>query len=178
MQTFLPYPDFRESAKALDNKRLGKQRVEAYQLLITLLEKRGAWINHPAARMWRGYESALALYALEVCDEWKNRGCRDTCHDKILELVNRHGLSLKKVKNPPWLGNPEFHASHRSNLLRKAATGFVKANALWKNYKAYGLHQKEKTIHRRFQEAKAVYEWYDQFKWEESYGLPYIWPVH
>lgn len=33
MQTFLPYPDFAESAKVLDNGRLGKQRLEAKQIL-------------------------------------------------------------------------------------------------------------------------------------------------
>lgn len=27
MQTFLPYPDFAASAKALDNKRLGKKLI-------------------------------------------------------------------------------------------------------------------------------------------------------
>ena len=32
MQTFLPYPDFWVSAKMLDDKRLGKQRVEAMQI--------------------------------------------------------------------------------------------------------------------------------------------------
>lgn len=26
MQTFLPFPDFKQSARVLDNKRLGKQR--------------------------------------------------------------------------------------------------------------------------------------------------------
>jgi hypothetical protein len=36
MQTFLPYPDFRESLESLDNKRLGKQRVEALQLTLAL----------------------------------------------------------------------------------------------------------------------------------------------
>lgn len=33
MNTFLPYPSFDESAKCLDYKRLGKQRVEAKQIL-------------------------------------------------------------------------------------------------------------------------------------------------
>ncbi len=33
MQTFLPYSDFRKSLESLDNKRLGKQRVEAYQII-------------------------------------------------------------------------------------------------------------------------------------------------
>jgi hypothetical protein len=37
MQTFLPLPDFIESAKVLDYKRLGKQRVEAWQILKAIL---------------------------------------------------------------------------------------------------------------------------------------------
>ncbi len=37
VNTFLPYSDFKLSAKVLDNKRLGKQRVEAQQI-ITLLQ--------------------------------------------------------------------------------------------------------------------------------------------
>ena len=32
MQTFLPYQNFIKSAKCLDYKRLGKQRVEALQI--------------------------------------------------------------------------------------------------------------------------------------------------
>ena len=36
VNTFLPYPDFVKSAKALDYKRLGKQRVEAWQILRAL----------------------------------------------------------------------------------------------------------------------------------------------
>ena len=33
MQTFLPYESFRESAKVLDWRRLGKQRVEGMQII-------------------------------------------------------------------------------------------------------------------------------------------------
>ena len=36
MNTFLPYSDFIRSAKCLDYKRLGKQRVEAWQIYQTL----------------------------------------------------------------------------------------------------------------------------------------------
>jgi hypothetical protein len=36
LQTFLPYPDFAASAQALDQRRLGKQRVEALQVLRAL----------------------------------------------------------------------------------------------------------------------------------------------
>ncbi|MDQ1681515.1 MAG: hypothetical protein QOH99_56, partial [Frankiaceae bacterium] len=33
MQTFLPYADFGASARVLDDRRLGKQRVETLQIL-------------------------------------------------------------------------------------------------------------------------------------------------
>lgn len=39
MQTFLPYEDYEESAKSLDYRRLGKQRVETYQLLKVLADQ-------------------------------------------------------------------------------------------------------------------------------------------
>jgi hypothetical protein len=61
MQTFLPYKDFKKSAKVLDNKRLGKQRVEAFQILNILLgrTKTKGWRNHPAVLMWKGHSNAL-----------------------------------------------------------------------------------------------------------------------
>ena len=37
MQTFLPYPDFKQSAACLDYRRLGKQRVEGVQILKKIL---------------------------------------------------------------------------------------------------------------------------------------------
>lgn len=49
MQTFLPYPDFRATAKVLDRQRLGKQRVETKQILLAL-ERPGTptgWGRHP-----------------------------------------------------------------------------------------------------------------------------------
>lgn len=116
MQTFLPYPDFARSAAVLDRQRLGKQRVETMQLL-KALHAGGGWSNHPAARMWRGYEPALVAYGLEVCLEWVRRGYKDTCFNKIGAYAEPHVVERMVV--PPWLGDPAFHASHRSNLLRK-----------------------------------------------------------
>lgn len=40
MQTFLPYADYAQSAAALDQKRLGKQRVETLQIMQVLLGER------------------------------------------------------------------------------------------------------------------------------------------
>jgi hypothetical protein len=113
MQTFLPYPHFAESAKTLDYRRLGKQRVEVLQLLKALREG-GGWSNHPAAKMWRGYEDALVYYGAVMCREWLNRGYKDTCLDKIQSFATK-----SVITEPPWLGGSDFHAAHRSNLLRK-----------------------------------------------------------
>jgi hypothetical protein len=114
MQTFLPYPDFAASAQCLDDVRLGKQRVEAYQVIRTLDGVTSGWRHHPVVRMWRGYEGALVEYGLAMCREWTGRGRADTVHDKLLVHARPEPRPL-----PPWLGDPAVHASHRSNLLRK-----------------------------------------------------------
>ncbi|MFE7383331.1 MSMEG_6728 family protein [Streptomyces zhihengii] len=130
MQTFLPYPDFRESAAALDVKRLGKQRVEALQVLRGLTVPGYGWRRHPAVRMWAGYEEALVRYGLDMCEVWTDAGRADTC---ALTLVHDfrgrapEGLSTVRSQDrlaeagdlPPWLGSADFHRSHRSALVRK-----------------------------------------------------------
>ncbi|MEU7740966.1 MSMEG_6728 family protein [Nonomuraea sp. NPDC049158] len=64
MQTFLPYPDFARTAAVLDPLRLGKQRVEALQILRALTIPGYGWRHHPAVRMWASYEEALVRSAL------------------------------------------------------------------------------------------------------------------
>lgn len=182
MQTFLPYADFAESAQCLDNKRLGKQRVECLQILNALARGptifkctgcnklitnagdcecyagigvrliKTPWYNHPAVKMWKGWECTLFEYSCIICNEWTKRGFKDTCKDKISAL-HYDGDALKNTHivtdrqqgyneyYTPWLGNKVFHASHRSNLLRKNP------------------------------------EHYKQFGWKEPDNLPYVWPV-
>lgn len=115
MQTFLPFPDFNKSAQVLDRMRLGKQRVETLQIL-QALRNETRWKNHPAVKMWKGYERALIQYGLSICTEWIYRGYRDTCHAKISSFIER---DTTQYILPPWLGSEEFHRAHRSNLLRK-----------------------------------------------------------
>jgi hypothetical protein len=111
MQTFLPYPDFAQTAACLDYRRLGKQRVEAWQILraITLGDYPN-WHHHPAVRMWRGYPDALGVYMNACIDEWIGRGYRNTM---------AHHIITARYEAPPWLGNGAFHASHRAALLYK-----------------------------------------------------------
>lgn len=116
MQTFLPYPGFNASALVLDNKRLGKQRVEAMQILNTL-RNGGGWSNHPAVKMWRGYEEGLIQYGYTICREWALRGFNS---GKTGDFFTKELNEIQNWANlPPWLGKLSFHISHRSNLVRK-----------------------------------------------------------
>jgi hypothetical protein len=127
MQTFLPYPDFDRTAEALDNRRLGKQRVEALQILRALTYPTYGWKHHPAVLMWAGYEEALVAYAFAVCREWCRRGFSDTVVDTItrdaasagLDRIRSQGELAEAGQLPPWLGDEALHRSHRSALLRK-----------------------------------------------------------
>lgn len=111
MQTFLPYRDIKKSISILDNKRLGKQRVEAKQLLDLLLGvKKNNWINHPACRMWKGYENYLKLYYNLCIDEWVNRGFKNNM--SRMEII---GECIK----PHWFKDDRVFLSHKCNLLRK-----------------------------------------------------------
>jgi len=112
MQTFLPYPDFRESLACLDDKRLGKQRVEAFQLLNILLNRTATkgWRSHPATLMWTGYNAALQRYFNLSLEEWIGRGFRNTMSKEEIE---------SEIITPAWFGDDRLHSSHRSNLLRK-----------------------------------------------------------
>ena len=123
MQTFLPYPDFSASAAVLDPRRLGKQRVETFQILRALTWPSYGWKNHPATRMWRGFVPALVCYGLAVCDEWEARGHADATRASLLEFTGGEvpqweGLA-QRGQLPPWLGLDPVHVSHQSALLRK-----------------------------------------------------------
>lgn len=148
MQTFLPLASFRASARCLDNKRLGKQRVECKQILLALgvgigqnQPYQSRWRNHPAVRMWAGYEVALIVYAIAVCREWRGRRFNDNLLPEFLAAYHELRPTIGHNRYPPWFRQRRFHASHRSNLLRKN------------------------------------YAHYSQFGWPEPIDLEYFWPA-
>jgi hypothetical protein len=116
MQTFLPYRDFKKTAKSLDRQRLGKQRVEAWQILQAITNKDYGWQNHPAVKMWRGYPIALSEYGIDICTEWINRGYKDTMLARFADFLMQQDAP---VEYPDWLGNDVFHSMHRGTLLYK-----------------------------------------------------------
>ena len=163
MQTFIPVAttDYQEIAKTLDNRRLNKQALEGWQILMTLLEldpegnyrKPKGWANHPAVKMWRGHESALYVYVLEMVQEWKSRGFKSTIGDKATKTIKvawENVLTPVEPTVPTWMSNAEeleaIASTHRQALLVKD------------------------------------YAWYSQFNWPEDNGVApteydYIWPL-
>ena len=108
---FLPYASIEKTAKTLDNKRLGKQRVEAFQI-INVIENPNpkGWRNHPAVKMVYWYPNFVKHYCNIMIDEWISRGFKNTM--KKYEITG-------KIIYPWWFGNEDFHYSHQASLLRK-----------------------------------------------------------
>jgi hypothetical protein len=163
MQTFIPLAtnDFQAIAKTLDNKRLNKQALEGWQILMTLLEldpqgnyrKPKGWVNHPAVKMWKGHESSLFVYILEMVTEWKARGFKSTIGDKATQtmlVAYENDLADVETDAPNWMRD-------KSKLEAMAST-----------------HRKALLV--------KDYQWYSQFKWPEDTGTEpteyeYIWPL-
>lgn len=154
MQTFLPYSDFKKCAEVLDKKRCWKQVIEAKQIITVLdnlkkeievpkiiensiKKKRQAWENHPAVKMWKGYEELLKHYYnifLDHCVHVRFINTRLTyieCNysngeftDLGYQLVNGFELygdlfKLTDKETPFWFNNEDFHRSHRARLIEK-----------------------------------------------------------
>jgi len=126
MQTFLPYADFKKTAECLDIARLGKQRVEAKQIINVIMQiKMGkdpsevAWGNHPIIYLWYDYLPALIDYYNCIVKEWIRRGYKNN-----MPLIGCPSI----IKYPSWLGRKDFHDAHKSNLLRKDKEFYGKYN--------------------------------------------------
>jgi hypothetical protein len=110
MQTFLPYPNYIRSVQSLDNKRLGKQRVEAKQIIDILEGKPARWKNHPAVLMWVGYTNSLKYYCNCCINEWIKRGFNNTMIKYNVDHQN---------EDPWWIGDENFHRAMRARLIEK-----------------------------------------------------------
>jgi hypothetical protein len=133
MQTFIPHQTFAGSARVLDDQRLGKQRIEASQILGVLVKREWsqdeqrfvtmmplgtvAWGSHPAVLMWQGAERGLLRYIDAMCAEWRRRGHHDHIQERVLTIFNEVPAESKSV--PDWLDGDEVCSSHRAVLLGK-----------------------------------------------------------
>jgi len=113
MQVFRPYIDWRMSARVLDDRRLGKQRVEAKQVMMTIFRRMGlirdgrrGWLNHPIALMYyndgKPYISDLIGYFNVCVEEWMPSGMRSSIslsdiEHLILGVASAEGHPLTHV---------------------------------------------------------------------------------
>lgn len=119
MQTFLPYPDFEQSAKALDYRRLGSQINECTQLLDALHEtNNGGYRNHIVTRMWKFYEYQLACFGLICEKEWEARGYKERVNKAQLMQHLEYAVDGSH-EYPFWFGDPEVHEKYKRLLIWK-----------------------------------------------------------
>jgi hypothetical protein len=140
VNTFIPFSSFKKIAKCLDNKRLGKQRVEAQQILNAIERKRKGlkvtgWAHHPIVHMWYGYEQSLKRYVNTMIQEWIKRG-----------FVNNMPLhKLSSIPPIPWFVKCQpINLSHQASLIRKNPEHyrkFFKPPAEYLKYKYIWLHR-------------------------------------
>jgi hypothetical protein len=126
MQTFAPEGRLIDLGfQTLDYRRLGKQRVEAWQILNVLrgVDNEGnpkdhkGWVNHPATKMWEGHTGALAFYGLRCCVEWQQRGYKDNMSHRFFAVLKQQVEWGDPSALPTFLD--DIMESHRSNLIRK-----------------------------------------------------------
>lgn len=137
MITFITHFPFSETAKRLDYRRLGKQRLEAKQIINLLWEvkytqknyhdlariKSLHYLNHPSVKMWYHYELALIEYYNCIVKEWIARGYKNT--------MPIYDLTGYEIEYPKWLFETQLQISHRQMLLYKELT---RAEKPWYSY--------------------------------------------
>lgn len=133
MQVFRPYVDWAKSAAVLDNRRLGKQRVECKQVLNTILRKLGlisdgrrGWLNHPVVLMYynggKPYIRDLVGFFNACVEEWVGRGFKSSIS---LTDIEHHLSPLNSAEGTPIRRLHEIE--YRRILLVKDPAHYVKA---------------------------------------------------
>jgi len=118
VQTFYTDTTYEGTAKVLDYQRLGKQRVEAKQILTALVFGTG-WVNHPATKMWRGAELGLCHYGIVMCEEYSRRGYgKESVLQEYFENMATR-FTPEDNDEPVWADDEVLILSHRSGLVRK-----------------------------------------------------------
>lgn len=135
MNTFLPFPNLRASAMAIDPKRLNKQVMECKHLATALMGETKGYAFHPATLMWEGHLPALIDYARWCCYAFSIRNKKTHQYEA---WFNEQKASIERARTvkerkkrpgpvmPWWFGNKTFHASNRGILLWKNPAWYQK----------------------------------------------------
>ena len=118
MQTFLPCVLYSDCARVLDNVRLNKQIVEAYQIYTGRVPQK----NHPACLMWEDYKPHLLLYIAACLNEYEFRfqkahAVRNNLFGTDTNMYEACKLMCDRIEYP-LIGN-RVMISHMVNLIRK-----------------------------------------------------------
>jgi hypothetical protein len=171
MQTFLPYPDFKKSLQTLDYRRLGKQRVEAYQIIRILKAASQSKVYHggeeeatqsyntirrgadgeakKGRRMnakWRKYEGG-----------WRNHPAVKMWHGHINALKLYYNLSLEE-----WTGR-----GYRNNMQKMIIRGKI-TYPQWLGTNCFHAAHRSNLLRKDI-------GFYGKYKWSEPADLPYLW---
>lgn len=75
--------------------------------------------------MWTGHPRVLVEYGLTICAEWKRRGYKDTCAEKMRTELAAGDFLYAAALQPAWLGDEKLHQSHRAALVHKLPEHYV-----------------------------------------------------
>lgn len=112
VNTFILTNSPKECAKLLDYKRLGKQRVEAYQIVNIIIGEQKGFSNHPIAHVWKDHVESLKYYTNCMIDEWINRGYKNT-------MVKYDLPDYTEDQLPWWYKNKQLQYCNMASLARK-----------------------------------------------------------
>ncbi len=131
VNTFVISDDPTTCAQNLDRKRLGKQRVEAYQVLNIITGKTDTkgFTNHPLCKMWYGFDKGLMYYINCMIDEWVKRGYKNTM--KKYDDVCSDDL-------PWWYTNKQIQYANMASLVRKEPEYYKLKFIYPDKYESYG----------------------------------------
>ena len=116
----------------LDYRRLGKQRIEAKQIIESLENNSLGWSKHPATLSFSKNIDSLKAYYNICIQEWINRGYK--CNMKIYDEIDESKYSPlicefdgKKAifhednekSYPKFVSFPPYFYAHRASLYRK-----------------------------------------------------------
>lgn len=163
MQVFVPFSNFDQSVRCLDNARLNKQILEATQLLDIMFDvptktgkPRTGWLNHPALIAWKNNPGALIQYTTAAIQEATLRGFNTST---AVAKINSYPACDTKL--PVWWGDEKIHHSHQARLLQKGWESKLKGQ---KN-------------------ADAIIDWYKSQRFDvisdtALMAIEYSWPVN
>jgi hypothetical protein len=86
-------------------------------------DPRAGWRNHPAVKMWRGFENSLFDYILAMVREAKRRGIKTDKNEE--NLINLRVRTIDRWGNgfPSWYNDKaimrKVTTTHKANLYRK-----------------------------------------------------------